>query len=394
MSRTRPWVIIGNPENRRVKFFQEALASRGQSPALVLSYIDLLTGRRSVDEIPRRCLVRIDSPGENFLVEKLLLAAGRDAAAEEGSPVIDGRQIDQLPEDPGRILFPRQWFLGYCHSLLHWQRCLAQRNDIRFLSQPRDIALMFDKQNCHRQCQIAGLPVPQSLSSVRNFDDLMNQMESRKLERVFVKLAHGSSASGVVAFYRRGDRLEAITSAELVQENGTTLLYNSLKIRRYTTIDNIRAVVDALAPHRVHVEEWLPKASLAGRVCDLRVVVISRDPQHMVVRTSRTPLTNLHLGNRRGNLEELLRRVSIAQQEALAKTCRTAAMLCPETIQVAVDILFTPGFRRHSLLEINAFGDLLPRVECAGKNTYEAQIDAVTVQRDAVNDLAIKKPTT
>jgi hypothetical protein len=54
-------------------------------------------------------------------------------------------------------------------------------------------------------------------------------------------------------------------------------------------------------------------------------------------------------------------------------------------MQIGLDILFTPGFRQHFLLEVNAFGDLLPRVMCAGKNTYEAQIDAIATQLSETN---------
>jgi hypothetical protein len=210
-------------------------------------------------------------------------------------------------------------------------------------------------------------------------------MDQVGFDRVFIKLAHGSSASGVVAFYRRRDHVEAITSAELVHAQGETRLYNSLRIRRYTSLADVRELFDALLPHRVHVEEWLPKASVAGRVCDLRVLVIAGEPRHMVVRTSRSPLTNLHLGNRRGNLETLLGKLSPAQRRSLAETCRRAATLYPRTLHIGLDILFTPGCRRHFVLEINAFGDLLPRVLCAGTNSYEAQVDSVASTCNAAN---------
>ena len=38
------------------------------------------------------------------------------------------------------------------------------------------------------------------------------------------------------------------------------------------------------------------------------------------------------------------------------------------------DMLFTPTLRRHFVLELNAFGDLLLHVHCNGMDTYEMQI--------------------
>jgi hypothetical protein len=376
----RPWVVLGNVENRRVAFFQAALASRGESPAQELSYVDLLTNRRPLDELlPAGALLRIESPGENFAVEKLLLVAGEEAAANEGGSVLSRRSIDRLADDPGRLLYPRQWYLGYRQLLLQLDRELKARPDVTVLSDPHDIALMFDKPRCYQRCAELEVPLPSALASVGSFEDLADRMRHQGLRRVMLKLAHGSSASGVVALHRRGDRWEAITSTEMVGIEGETRLYNSLKICRYTAIGEIETLVNALLPHRVHLEEWLPKASIAGHVFDLRILVIGGDAQHSVVRMSRHPMTNLHLGNRRGDPEQALAKLSDDQRTSLRETCRRAAAACRKSIHVGLDVLFTPGLRRHYVLELNAFGDLLPRVLHNGRTTYEAEIDAIAI---------------
>ncbi len=377
----RPWVVIGNPENRRVGLFQAALAAHGLPPARVLAYLDLLTGIRSIEEVPAGAIVRIESPGENFEVEKRLLAAGQPLAESEGSPIISHRAIDRLPFDPGRILWPRQWYLGYCRILRQWHEHLAELGGIRFTSWPPDIEQMFDKVSCHGLFRGAGLPVAEGLGPVGCFDELTARMDAIGISRVFVKLAHGSSASGVVAFHRQGNRMAAITSAEMeVGPQGESRYYNSTKPRRYTRPEEIGPLINWLASHRVHVERWLPKASLAGRTCDVRVLVINGRPQHRVARTSRGPLTNLHLGNRRGDTDALFAQLAPGPREALDDTCRRAAQLFPRSLHLGLDLLFTPGFRSHFVLEANAFGDLLPRLLCDGRDTYSAQIAAVAAR--------------
>lgn len=377
MSRLRPWAIIGNPENRRVGYFVKALESFDQPSPLVLSYHDLLQGRRSLEEIPAGCIVRIDSPGENFEVEKLLLAVGMAAAEEEGFSVLGKRQLDQLTFDQGRILPTRQWYLGFRETLQRWHHALAERTDVTLANSPAEIAILFDKRSCHQRFLEAGVAVPQALGEVFTWEELLAGMDRQNWSRVFLKPGHSSSASGVVALHRRGEVWEAITSVELVSMEGEPRLYNSLKVRRYTDRDEIRRLVECLLPHRLHVEQWLPKVSLDRRVCDLRVLAIAGQPQHVVVRSSRSPLTNLHLGNRRGDLAALQAKIPQPAWESAMETCRHAAACFAGSVQVGLDLLFTPGFRSHAILEANAFGDLIPNLMHQGRDTYQAQIAAL-----------------
>lgn len=373
---SRAVAIVGNPENRRVAFFQRALGRRGMAPAVVVAYRDLLSGRSPFDEVPRGAFLRIESPGENFEVERGLLSLGAARAEREGSPHLGAKDLAGLKEDRGRVLFPRQWYLGYCACLRSLDAAVAARGDLIALSNAADIAVMCDKRQCHRRLERSGISVPPALGTVTCFDELVARMESWCATRVFVKLAHGSSASGVVALERRREKWLATTTVEMEQCDGETRLYNSLSLRRYTGVVEVRPLIDALAPHRVHVETWLPKAALDGRVFDLRVVVIAGEPRHMVVRTSRGPITNLHLGNRRGDLDRLLAKLGEEATWQLEDTCRRVARQFPRSMQMGLDVLFVPGMRRHYVLEVNAFGDLLPRVLHDGQDTYEAQVGA------------------
>lgn len=374
---SRPWFIIGNLENRRVALFQQALASHKLPPATVLTYEGLLSGRETLRGLAENAILRVESPGENFAVEKLLLAAGAAAAEQEGGRSLTTSQIEQLFEDRGRIFYPRQWYLGFIRACESWFGKAQQNPAWTTTTSARNLGVLFDKLLCQHEFSSAKLPIPASLGRIANWDDLNARMRASGFRRVFVKLANGSSASGVIALHVRGDAIEAITSIELVRENGEIRLYNSLKIRRYTKLDDVREIVDALAPHSVHVEQWLPKASIDRRVFDLRIVTIAGVPRHVVVRTSRSPITNLHLANRRGNWDELRARIPPNEVESLEETCRRCARLFPDSLHLGLDVLFTPGFREHFLLEVNAFGDLLPGVLHGGRDTYQSEIAAM-----------------
>ena len=372
------FIVIGNPENRRITFFQAALQRFGLTPARVVSYLDLLGDRSDLSrEIKGPALVRIESPGEDFEVEKALLLLGQQAAAAEGTPFLDADEIRRLGFDKGLILYPRQWYLGFRKLLERLEAVLAANPEVLVLNPPGDVAVMFDKEACYARCLRAGVPVPLGLGPVRCYEELTARMSQAAIRRAFVKLSNGSSASGVVAFSLVGGRPLAITSAEVIHTAGQTRLYNSLRLRSYRDPATIGQLVDSLCRHRVHVEEWLPKVSLSQGESDLRIVTIDGEPRHAVLRVGRSPITNLHLGNRRGDVAIFRERLGPVRWHEIEKTCRRAAALFPHTLHTGLDICVTSDWRRHAVLEVNAFGDLLPGVFWRGSDTYTAEVASV-----------------
>ncbi|MDX2407583.1 STM4014 family protein [Streptomyces microflavus] len=357
------FAVVGNPENRRVAFFQEAVRAAGPAPARVVSWLQVLGGEASFE--PGET-VRIDSPGENAEVERLL------------------RGVD----DPTRVEGSARWYAGFLSAVGEVSRA-ASAAGAEVLTSPGDIAALFDKRLCHALLEDAGVPVPASPTSgrraarVRDWSDVRALMREHRMPRAFVKLAHGSSASGVLAVETAGPgRVRASTSVERDAEGR---LFNSLRVRRYTTEREVGAIVDALAPDGLHIERWLPKASQRGRAADLRIVVVGGRATHAVVRTSLSPMTNLHLGGARGDLDEVRAAVSAVGgcwREALA-VCERAAACFPGTLCVGVDLLPAAGWRRFAVGEVNAFGDLLPGLTglpgsgAEGLDTYAAQVAAV-----------------
>lgn len=357
------FAVVGNPENRRVAFFQEAVRAAGPAPARVVSWLQVLGGEAVFE--PGET-VRIDSPGENAEVERLLRGVA----------------------DPTRVEGSARWYAGFLGAVGEVSRA-ASAAGAEVLTSPGDIAALFDKRLCHAILEDAGVPVPASPTSgrraarVRDWSDVRALMREHRMPRAFVKLAHGSSASGVLAVETAGPgRVRASTSVERDAEGR---LFNSLRVRRYTTEREVGAIVDALAPDGLHIERWLPKASQRGRAADLRIVVVGGRVTHAVVRTSLSPMTNLHLGGARGDLDEVRAAVSAVGgcwREALAM-CERAAACFPGTLCVGVDLLPAAGWRRFAVGEVNAFGDLLPGLTglpgsgAEGLDTYAAQVAAV-----------------
>lgn len=357
------FIVIGNPENRRVTLFTDAVRRCGLPTPTVVAYSDLLTDRISLSEVVSTdAVVRVDSPGENAEVERRLIQRGSHSHEEI-----------ETAWEPGRIIHQRRWFVGFRSLLQSFAEACPAAN---WMSSPQDIPILFEKPTCSDQLAAAGVAVPRSLGVVSSFDELQALIERTGERRLFLKLPWGSSASGVLAFQSNKRQMIVTTSTEMVSQDSGVELYNSLRVRRYTKPDEIRLLIDTLGEDGLHVECWIPKAGLAGKTFDLRVVTIAGEPRHMVMRTSSSPLTNLHLGNRRGNLELLRAKMTNAAWEAMLQTCRQAAAVFPHTFCLGLDVLIHPNFRSCTVIEANAFGDLLPGVTDRGEDTYTAQITA------------------
>lgn len=372
------FVVVGNPGSRRLDLFQAALARLEQPPARIVPYAGLLSSDVILpDVVPTGAVVRIESPGKDFEVERQILAAGAEAAAGSTFAHIPTGSARRLAFDKGLILYPHQWYLGLEAALDLVTRQLDACPAHRLMNAPADIKVMFDKPRCHQRLQRSGVPVPQGLGMVRSFDELVTRMTQTGCRRVFVKLAYGSSASGVVAYRTNGSQHQAITTVEVVSQGGVLRLYNTRRIRICRDVREISVLIDALCHHRVHVEHWLPKAGLDNHAFDLRIVVIDGRARHVVVRQSQSPMTNLHLLNARGDPDAVQARMGVAAWAAARRTCQQAAACFPASLYAGIDLLIAPGYRRHAVLEVNAFGDLLPGVLHDGVDTYTAEILAL-----------------
>ena len=356
--------VVGSPADGRVAAFQAALATRGLRRAAVLDYTALERANR------RAGLVRFESPSRAQRVRAALYRfGGAPYAAEGGSPLL-GRSLEAALSDVGRIGCPRQFQLGLMEAM---SRVVADR----FMNHPDEIALAFDKPRCQALLDARGIPVPFQLGIVRSYDDLRDRMTAHRMSRVFIKLRHGSAASGIVAFEVQADREHAWTTAELTERSGQPVLYNTRAIRRHRQRSAIGPLVDALCKHEVYVEQWVPKASLGEATCDLRVVLTAGAPTHWVLRAARCPFTNLHLGGERYDAAVLRSRMSSTSWLNLVQTCRAVGRAFPRSLYLGLDVAVTRDLRRHAVLEVNAFGDHVKGVLAGGKTPHEFQVEAL-----------------
>ncbi len=369
MARLPSILIIGNPENRRVALFQQALQQAGAAPAAVLPYLALLDNPLLLDayladHLTNGGALRIESPGENFAVEQRILSLGGVDHAL------------QLLDERGRIYYPKQWFLGFSRLM----GSIAERaSNVACFNHPLDIVTMFNKPLCKtllRPHTLATLPV------FSCYDEFFAFVERQPQQRFFIKLNTSSSASGIVAYeYNRSNgREQAHSTVDIVQGMGQACFYNSLKIKKYSAHAVINQILDFLFSEGALVEAWIPKAKHAGWSYDLRVMAIGGKRCHALARLSHSPMTNLHLGNQRCGTDALnLPAATWAKIDTLVE--QTMAHF-PRSLYAGLDVLLPRSGQDPVLLEANAFGDLLPNLLHMGKSTYLAEIEALQAKAD------------
>jgi glutathione synthase/RimK-type ligase-like ATP-grasp enzyme len=363
------FVILGNPENRRVQMFVQELAERKQPEPVVLSYEDVLTNPERLDELPNeKLLFRQDSAGENANVRLQLLRLGYEDALDQGFPAVAPDAIRTI--EHGEIYFPRQQHLGFCRLLSILEEKASQHANWQLLSPPSQVAELFDKRQTWNRWNAMGIPIPESLGTISSYEELAERAREQKCKAVYVKISCSSSASGL-AIYRPGNPDSLMTTVEHTPEH----YYNNLRPRRYTD-GRVKEILDMLLAEGAQVERSAPKARLGGAFFDLRIVTIAGRPTFTVVRQSRHPITNLHLGGWRGEWSDLRTRLSDEGLAHIDASCARVAK-AHQCHVLGIDVLIEPNWKTHRVIEANAFGDLLPGLERKGRSVYGYQIDAL-----------------
>lgn len=359
-------ILIGQAEHRRTRHLLAAAESRKPGLSASVEVIDWSVVLRDPDAVAARirecgeCGVKIDSSGDSTPLRDALIRHGWRCEGERGVP--------PAPLAHGEFAHQSLWFAGFADLL---RRLDAASPDAVWFNAPHEILAMCDKLECQRRLNAIGAQTPPLFGRVESYAQLRERIDAAGTDRAFLKARYGSSAAGVVAYRRNRDGREcAYSSAELVRENGAIRLFNTLRPKRYEDSRDIAALIDAIAAQGAYAEAWIAKPRIAGGAhFDLRVVSVGGEPRQWVARVAAHPMTNLHLGNRRAAIDDVL---DHAAQQRVVHATRTAAAAFPNACSIGFDLI--PTHERVVVLEANAFGDLLPGATAwDGAETYDDQ---------------------
>jgi Sugar-transfer associated ATP-grasp len=357
-------LLIGSAGSRRTTLLQAAAQRRG-ARLLVIEWREVLAHADTLDAYVQRAIeaghrwCKIDPPPAQLT--DALIAHGWQLL-QPGSP-----QPSRLQH--GELTGQHWWYAGLRELLT---RIAARLHSLQCLNPPEQILLMCDKWACQQHLRRHGVHTPELLARVHSMAQFEQAFPARDHPAVFIKARYGSSAAGVIALRRHRDgRMAAYTSARLVGDR----IYNHLRISRYSQRCAIQQLIDRLCEQGAYAERWTPKPRVptAARLTyDLRVVAFCGAARQLIARLSESPLTNLHLGNRRAQPSWF----DAAQVEALNSAIERAAASFAGSRNIGFDVSLYNG--RVAVFEANAFGDLLPDLHHEGATTYDDQMRLVS----------------
>jgi hypothetical protein len=357
MAATR-YVLIANPGTKRCETYRGELllfwGGRGAAPEVeVVPWADVVPRDGCLDELvafDRPAVVRLESPGKDERVTRLLLEAGaRDDPTE---PPRDWRSVE-VPK--GLLLRPGLYYRGFRRVLCGLARAFAARPHLAPTACPLAVAEMFDKTATAARLRAAGVPVPDWLRNPRDvFAELTGPESFRSWQTAYLKLNTGSSATGIIVLRTQGNALQGTTT--LAEIGGR--FFNSRRLLHLTGHALERAA-EFLLTEGAFAQQGIPLAQIDGQNFDVRVVCVHGRPAASIFRLSPGPMTNLHLGGRRGHFGTCRAAVPTRDWLDALDHCAEAAA-CFDSAVAGVDLVFERGFRRHFVLEVNAFGDFFP----------------------------------
>lgn len=369
-------VILASENDPRVIGFQQALQQHGLSQARLVNYLDFIdTPEQLANTVNQPFILRIDSPGRDKAVHKKILETGIAPLKSANQAFTDKLCIQQGINDKGRLVAPYQYFLGFSEVMRQLKGQLLASPGIEVMNSPDEILLAFDKYRCQNFLWEHDIAIPTLLGTVLDYESLREMMKQKNIPRVFLKLRHGSAATGIIALEANKQCIQIKTTIESLENNlGEITLYNTRKIQRSTNQSYIKKLVDKLCKMEVYAERWIPKAQVDGYNVDLRILMIAGKAHHKVLRMSHSPMTNLHLLNKRGDVAVLKNKMSKSAWDSLIHSCEKVATLFPQSLYIALDVVVSINLKHHFILEVNAFGDLLKGVTYNKLNPYEAEI--------------------
>ncbi len=233
---------------------------------------------------------------------------------------------------------------------------------IRFLNHPEGILKALDKAASKKILRDRQLSVTEMLGeNPGDFAELRQIMRDYRAWSVFVKPVYGSGAAGVLALSMQPATSNMVAYTSACEAEGK--LVQQKKIRRITDADEIIRLLDQILQLDTIVERWHPKAGIGGETFDFRALWQFGRMEYLVARKSSMPITNLHLNNRAGSVDEIFtselpwdRELVMRETENL---CRQAMEGFPELSMAGFDIMLDKKTGKPRIIEMNGQGDLL-----------------------------------
>lgn len=368
------FVIIGDLSGRRVQAFIECLKKSNIHTYQVLSWLELVKSDSAfVNSIEKNTVVKIEPPEKDMNIYRELLKLGD---LHNGLKI---REINEIDFSYFPIIAPRQWYEGLENLLINLQDAsnnLVHKN-IVWLNDINETLLMMDKCKTYdflaTKTRETEFYLPSQIAAPTNYNEF-KEIHGEMTAQYFIKLRYGSGGTGVLA-YKNNPKLnqEKIwTSLNFEVVGGKKIFYSNNKVNCFEDKNKVKELIHWVLVNGAHIEEWIPKATYQGASFDTRAFVLQDKAEYLISRLSKSPITNLHLGNQRMESKAILSKEQVA---TIATAAEKVMKLFNQSTFAGIDIVCSTGFRPY-VIDVNPFGDFFHNLLGTEDNVHYLEIKA------------------
>ncbi|MCT4583592.1 MAG: STM4014 family protein [Peptostreptococcaceae bacterium] len=361
------FLIIGDLKGKRVSFFIKTLKILGIKNYNILSWIDLIKDINILEKyLKNNTIIKIEPPEKDLDIYKAFLKKGFKAN------IISTKQIDKLNFDDYKIISPKQWFFGVTNVFENIKSIIDSSsynifmmNDIDEAIIMMDKKLSYKKLNDNLESKNFNLP---KLYDVKDSYLLFEERYLNKSINAFIKLRYGSGSIGVLAYKNNPKKNKQVLYTSLKYKNNN--FYSEKKVRKYEDKNEIKILLDWVLKNDAHMESWIPKSKYNDKSFDTRVFMLNQNPNYLISRFSNSPITNLHLDNKRLESKEFLADLKI---KILKDASRDVGKVFEKSLFIGLDIVTSKSFKPY-IIDVNPFGDLFYNLNDGKNIIYEKEI--------------------
>ncbi|MBP2655814.1 MAG: glutathione synthase/ribosomal protein S6modification protein [Firmicutes bacterium] len=368
------FLLIGDASGRRLNGFVECFKKLGTSSYQVITwqeyFDDFLVFSRKLRE---NTIVRLEPPEKDMEIYRAILKLG------EVDNRLSNAEIDDIDFSQFPIIAPGQWYAGFTKLITDIAQTCSVHADKKILMMQdhcEALAMMDKRQTYDRLAAKAkeySYYLPAKLEAPLRVKEF-REMYGGQVLKCFIKLRYGSGGTGILA-YKNNPRLNEETlwtSLKVEIRGGKKFFYSGRKIAFITDKAKIGELIEWVLANGAHIETWIPKAAYQGTHFDTRVLVAAKTPQYFITRLSKTPITNLHLGNQRRNSSEVF---TAGQLAVLSQAAADVMKVFNKSLYAGIDIVCSPGYKPY-VIDVNPFGDLFHNLLGTEANVYYYEIKA------------------
>lgn len=379
---SKQFLLIGDPKGKRLDVFINCLKNIDIHNYKIIQWNDVLEDISIIDNnLKENTILKVEPPEKDLEIYRGFLKKG----INKGN--LSKKEIEKIDFSEYPIVEPSQWYYGVQSTFMDIENLLKRNNHRNIFSMVdfNEALIMMDKEKTYELLSKNknNFELPKRLKKYTSYEEFRED-NFNKFLKCFIKLKCGSGSTGIIAYVNNPKIKEEkiYTSLNYKEVKGKKVFFGNYKVNCFKDKQVIKNMIDWVLEHGAHIEMWIPKSTYNGYRFDTRAFVIDKKADYLISRLSKTPITNLHLKNKRMESEEFLKN---SELEVIKKASEGVMDTFNNSLYSGIDVVTSTGFKPY-IIDVNPFGDLFHNLINTKRNVYYKEIKTAIERIDKKND--------